>query len=82
MKATRRPPIPTDFDNCPQCGESLYLNLWLAAYHEMHQQEITESAYVISEVTCDNCETEHKVRIEMRIEMLGVEFGANRPVTG
>ncbi len=82
MKDKRRPDRPADFENCPQCGESLWLDLWLSAYHEMHQQEVTESAYVLSEVTCDYCETEHKVRIEMSIEIFGVEWGANRPATG
>jgi pyruvate/2-oxoacid:ferredoxin oxidoreductase beta subunit len=71
----QRPVRSADFENCPGCGESLALALWLAAYAEMHSDEVTESAYVLAHVFCDNCETEYPVRIEMQIEMLGVEFG-------
>lgn len=60
--------------NCPNCEHNLEATLFLAAYDEMKSLEVTESAYVLVCITCENCLTEYEAMMEIRLELEAVDF--------
>lgn len=64
--------------NCPNCEHDLEATLFIAAYNEMQSLEITESADVPVYITCENCLTEYDVMLEVKIELISVDFRVDK----